>query len=610
MKAKTQEMRNIRILIVENERLVAEDLKRSLENLGYSVSAIVSEGKKALRKVEEQRPDLVLMDIVLDGEMNGIETAQKIRRRWNLPIIYITAYSDARTVEAAKVTEPYGYILKPIDEKELHITVELSLYKHASQRKLKERQERLSHFIDPATDTFCLLDSNFHVIEMNETGLTNWGIKKSDLRRKSLFELILKVPDQEKEDWQRKLSETIASGMSFSKNAVKVSAKGEERILNVKASKAADGIGLIITDVSTQFKIEQALRRSEDRYRMLVESMNDGIAMIDQKGIVSYVNEKFLRAQGYTPQEVIGRSFAEFVDENGVKIIEQQIARQKRGGHDAYEIFLRKKNGGKAATMVSPTPVFEQGKFRGSIAVLTDISERRQVEEELSRSREQLRNLSRHLQLIREEESKRIAREIHDELGQALTAMKMDLSWLTARVPEDLADRRAIIEKTRAMSSLIDRTIQIVQKISAELRPGLLDDLGLIPAIEWQAQEFQNRTAIRCEMDLDAEPLELDSERSTAIFRVFQEALTNVARHSQASQITIKLKKAAGKLELRVSDNGIGIPEKAVSAADSLGLMGMRERLLPFGGELKISRASEKGTTLAVFVPLKDMRKE
>ncbi len=475
-------MRTAEILVVENEQLVAEDLKRALESLGYSVPAVVAQGKKALRRLEKRLPDLVLMDIVLDGELSGIQTAQRIRRRWDLPVIYISAYSDPETVRSARSTEPYGYILKPIDERELRVTIELCLYKHASEKKLKERQERLRHFIDPATDTFCLLDSRFRVVEMNKTGLNNWRIKKSDLRKKDVFELLLKVPEEEKAGWRMSLADTLSTGMSFTMNHVRIPAEGGERIVNIRAAKAADAIGLIITDVS----------------------------------------------------------------------------------------------------------------------------ERRQAEEELNRSREQLRNLSRHLQLIREEESKRISREIHDELGQALTALKMDISWLSARIPEDSADRKAIIEKMRSMSSLIDGTIQIVQKVSAELRPGMLDDLGLVPAIEWQAQEFQKRTAIDCVINLDGEPMDLDSERSTAVFRVFQEALTNVARHARASRVTISLKKAAGKLELRVGDDGIGIPEEALSASDSLGLMGMRERLLPLGGELRISRGSEKGTKLFVSVPLKD----
>jgi len=228
--------------------------------------------------------------------------------------------------------------------------------------------------------------------------------------------------------------------------------------------------------------------------------------------------------------------------------------------------------------------------------------------EELERSREQLRKLSRRLQSIREEDSKRIAREIHDELGQSLTALKMDLSWLASRFPEDISDRRLLLDKIKAMTSLIDRTIQTVQKISSELRPGLLDDLGLIPAIEWQAQEFQKRTGIHCQLEIEGETLDLDSDRSTAIFRVFQEALTNVARHARASRVSINLRTDAEKLELRVTDNGIGISEKAVQAIDSLGLMGMRERLHPFGGELGIRGWPNKGTELTVSLPLKKSR--
>jgi len=159
------------------------------------------------------------------------------------------------------------------------------------------------------------------------------------------------------------------------------------------------------------------------------------------------------------------------------------------------------------------------------------------------------------------------------------------------------------------MTTLIDKTIQTVQKISAELRPGLLDDLGLIPAIEWQAQEFEKRTAIDCHVELDCETIDLNPDCSTAIFRVFQEALTNVARHSCASRVNISLKKSSEKLELRVTDNGIGITEKVVRAADSLGLMGMRERLYPFGGELRIQGGLDKGTTLTVILPLKEPQK-
>ena len=485
-------MPNVKILIVEDERLVAQDIEGCLGRHGYQVTAIVSNGKEALKEVKKNPPDLVLMDIILEGEWDGIETARRMRRHLDVPVVYITAHSDEKTIEAAKVTEPYGYILKPIDEKELHIVVELTVFKHASEKRDKDRFERLSLFINPVTDTLCLLDAGFHVVEMNKTGMTSWRIRKADLKKKDIFDLALNIPGEQKAVYRQKLLRTLNKGIPFQENRLAVVSKTGDRIVNAKAFKAGEGIGLIITDITAQVGTER---------------------------------------------------------------------------------------------------------------------ERRQIEEELGRSYQQLRNLSRHLQSIREEESKRIAREIHDELGQALTALKMDLSWLTSRLPESLPDRRILLDKTRAMTSLIDKTIKTVQKISAELRPGLLDDLGLIPAIEWQCQEFQNRTGIECEVDFDSEVIDLSPDLSTAIFRVFQEALTNAVRHSRATRIQVSLKNNPDWLVLQIGDNGIGIPEQAIDSADSLGIMGMRERLIPFGGSLLIAGDANRGTTLTLSLPVKGLKR-
>jgi len=229
------------------------------------------------------------------------------------------------------------------------------------------------------------------------------------------------------------------------------------------------------------------------------------------------------------------------------------------------------------------------------------ITEHKRAEEELRSSREQLRNLSAHLQSVREEERTLIAREIHDELGQALTALKMDLSWLGNRLPKD---EKSLLEKAKSMSELIDMTIQTVKRISAELRPGLLDDLGLAVAIEWQAEEFQNRTGIKCEITLAPKDIILDQDRSTAIFRIFQETLTNVARHANATRVKVSLKEDKGKLVLKVRDNGIGITQEQISAPKSFGLIGMQERAHFWGGKVKISGIRNKGTTVTVSIPL------
>jgi signal transduction histidine kinase len=190
---------------------------------------------------------------------------------------------------------------------------------------------------------------------------------------------------------------------------------------------------------------------------------------------------------------------------------------------------------------------------------------------------------------------------MHDELGQALTAMKMDLSWLDSRLPKD---QRSLLEKTKSMSKLADATLQTIKKISTQLRPELLDDLGLPAAIEWQAEEFQTRTGIKCAITVDPEDIILDKDRSTAIFRIFQETLTNVARHAKATKVKVSLKKKAGKIELKVRDNGKGITEEQASNPKSFGLIGIKERAYYLNGKVVINGLQDKGTTLTIGIPL------
>jgi signal transduction histidine kinase len=230
----------------------------------------------------------------------------------------------------------------------------------------------------------------------------------------------------------------------------------------------------------------------------------------------------------------------------------------------------------------------------------SDRAERRRTEERLKKSHEQLRALSMYLQHIREDERIRISRQVHDELGQALTGLKMDLYWLSSRVPKQL---RAVREKTKTMSAHIDSTIQTVRRISTELRPGILDDLGLVAALEWQAGEFQKRTGIKCEVTSQIQEAILDEELNTVFFRIFQESLTNVVRHANASLVDVRLWEQEGNLWMEIKDNGRGISEAELSNTRSIGLLGMRERAALLSGEVIISGAPGQGTTVRVRIP-------
>jgi signal transduction histidine kinase len=234
--------------------------------------------------------------------------------------------------------------------------------------------------------------------------------------------------------------------------------------------------------------------------------------------------------------------------------------------------------------------------LKSKVAIFVELH---QKSERLRESEDKLRRLAAHLISVREEERAHIAREIHDELGQVLTGLKMEVGWLAKRLKE-----RVLIEKTDSMGKLIDSTVQTVRKIATGLRPEMLDDMGLIAAVGWQAKEFQKRTGIRCRTALPPEGLKVDIDVATTMFRIFQEILTNVARHARATRVDIALEVGEARVALDVADNGVGIPEGEVNGRKSLGLLGMHERALLFGGEVKIAGVVGHGTRVSVAIPL------
>jgi signal transduction histidine kinase len=228
----------------------------------------------------------------------------------------------------------------------------------------------------------------------------------------------------------------------------------------------------------------------------------------------------------------------------------------------------------------------------------------RRAEEQLRESHKRLRQLSVYLQTVREEERTRIAREVHDELGQALTGCKLDLSWIASKLPKE-KDLKPLLEKTRALSAHIDTTIQMVRRIATELRPGILDHLGLAAALEWQANEFQTRTGIRCDVHASLNDPVLHPDLNTAFFRIFQETLTNIIRHAGATQVVVHLRERDDRIILEVKDNGRGISKTEISNTESMGLLGMRERARLLGGDFKISQGvGGKGTRVTVSIPI------
>ena len=316
-----------------------------------------------------------------------------------------------------------------------------------------------------------------------------------------------------------------------------------------------------------------------------------------------FANNAVKAVFGWRPEELIGKNIRILyrTDEEYEEIARRFYTALESRRTYSTEFPCRRKDGVEIICMVRASRIGETLRERRIVVTYEDITERIQAEKELEHSRQELRNLSTHQQTVREEERTRIAREIHDELGQTLTALKMDMAWLKNHLP---AGMKPLHAKVQQMSKLADATIESVHRIATELRPGLLDDLGLSAAIEWQAADFQNRSGIACKATLAADDLELDRDLATALFRIFQETLTNIARHAGATRVEVSLERIEERIVLTVADNGRGITRRESEDDGAFGIIGMRERAHLWGGELRISGSREEGTTVAVAIPL------
>jgi len=340
-------------------------------------------------------------------------------------------------------------------------------------------------------------------------------------------------------------------------------------------------------------------------YAVIFEAANDGMAIHDLKtGRIIDLNLKHSQIYGYSPEELIAGGI-DLISAGDPPYTGQDalrwVLKAAAGEPQFFEWKARNKAGHHFWTEVSLKRALIDGQDR-VLAISRDVTERKAAEDALRNSRERLRRLTSHMEHVREEERKRIAREIHDELGQALTALRLDVSFLHKRISRN---QKKLIGKAEAMITLVDDTIKTVQRISGELRPGLLDDLGLIAAMEWQLQGFQARTGIRCALKAD-EAMTLDQDLSTALFRIFQETLTNISRHARASKVEVTLGVRDESVLLEVKDNGVGIDKRTFPRAESYGLMGIRERVSFRGGRFTIHGAPNRGTTATILLPYKN----
>ena len=374
------------------------------------------------------------------------------------------------------------------------------------------------------------------------------------------------------------------------------------------ASGRIVGASKIARDVGGRKRAQAAVDQANERLRehamvlelapVLVRDMDNRIVLWTRGAESLY---------GFSKEEALGRISHELFQTTFPESLEHFDEILRRTGRWEGALVHRKRDG-ERLVVASQQIIYHDlgGQPVRILEANADITERQRAETELNQSREQLRALADRLLRAREEEATRIARELHDQFGRYLTTIKMDVRSIERDLAGELTSdvARVLREKAQTIGQTVDETVQTVRAIATQLRPGILDDLGLAAAIEWQAKDFQKRSGILCALTLPGDDPHLSRDQATAIFRIFQEILTNVARHAQATKVWVHLGEEQDAIVLEVEDNGVGISPAQLAERRSLGLLGMRERAGAFGGAVEIVGSKGQGTTVIVQMPV------
>jgi PAS domain S-box-containing protein len=365
------------------------------------------------------------------------------------------------------------------------------------------------------------------------------------------------------------------------------------------------GVVLIFRDVAERRQEQIATKEQA----ALLELTQDSVFVIDMEGRILFWSRGAEAMFGYSKAQAVGNTAHKLLCTEFPQPLPEIREELMRVGHWEGDLIKTAHDGKRI--VVSGRWALQWGK-RGQaprvLVISSDITQRKRGEESLVLQREQLRALAERLQAVREEDRKKVARDLHDQIGQILTSIKMDMTWVTRHLPK--SEDALLARVTESIQSINDG-VKAVRTICSGLRPGVLDDLGLAAAIEWQASEFASRNGVHCEVSVPPVDLHLDGDRATATFRIFQECLTNVIRHAQAKSVRVALCQEDENILLVVEDDGIGFIETGVSnTLGSLGLLGMKERAQFCGGDVHISSSPGNGTTVTIRVPVDIPRAE
>jgi PAS domain S-box-containing protein len=490
-----------------------------------------------------------------------------------------------------------------IDGKALRIVTSFDITERKqAEEALRVSEERFALTFDACPDGMALTAFRDGLYVMaNQAWLSIFGYAKEQV----IGQPFLDLPIWGSREQREYVYQTVRERGAFRNFEVKFEpAQGEVTYLLLSSEVVRLGeekfVLSVSKDITERKRVEAALLASEAKFRTLAET-SQAATFIYADDCFIYANPAAESLLGYSQSDISQLTIWDVLHPDAQTIFADRRAALLRGEPIPMQAEIQVLTKTGALRWINAAVAFIQiGGKPCRLVTAFDVTERRQAEEDLRVSQEQLRNLAARLQEVREEERAAISREIHDELGQALTGMKMDLKWLEKQLPADTPTGQ---QRLASLYELINTTIQNVRQLASSLRPGVLDDFGLVAALEWLAQDFAKRTGITIRFLEMPEDFPLERERATAVFRIFQEALTNIARHAEASLIEVRLTNSDTQLCLAVRDNGKGITADQINHIRSLGLVGMRERALLLGGTFNINGTPGLGTTVTVQIP-------
>jgi PAS domain S-box-containing protein len=498
------------------------------------------------------------------------------------------------------------------------------------EAELRASRNFLDSVIDSVSDPIFVKDRQHRWTLLNDAFCTIIGHPREVLIGKSDYDFF---PKEQADMFWEKDELTFDSKESNLNEESFTSASGEEYFIQTKKTPFVSGDGQqmlvgVIRDITarkqaearirelnaeleqrvlertTQLEvINRELRESEQRYREIFDNVVEGIYLLEvtEDGRFRHIdiNPALAAATGIPREAIIGKFVDEAVSEEVAAVLIQNYRHCVTEGKTIAEEIVLDLPAGKRIFYSTITPIYYRGRIHRLICISRDITELKKAERELKESRAQLRGLTARREEAREEERKYIAREVHDELGQILTGLKMNVSILNHKLGAGNELTKGQVQETM---KLTDRALEVARNVASALRPSALE-MGIVSALEWLAGRFSANTGIRCEVHIEDDSIQLEEASAIALFRIVQESLTNVARHAKASLVDVTLRREAGGYVMKVRDNGSGF-DASKRKADSFGLVGIRERALILGGRVDIDSHPGKGTEIVVRIPV------